>query len=888
MSASYRSEDGSPVAAATERGLWPLVGREAELEYVAGVLGRGGRGVVLAGDAGVGRTRLAHEVAAAATERRWVTETVLATTAAATIPFGAMAHLLPVPAPAAGDLLSMHQAITGHLRTRAGGASLVVIVDDAHLLDPGSAALVLQLALSATAFVVATVRTGRPAPDPITALWKEGLVPRLEVQPLSEAEVGRLLEAALGGEIERATQRWLFEATQGNPLLLRELVGDALAAGVVARHGAAWRWTGEVPSGLRLDELIEARLGPLTRAERHVLELLAVAGPLGTGLLQGLTEHEALAEVEARGLVEVERRGLRIEINLSQPLYAGALRASMPEASWRAASAALATAVESFGTRRHEDLLPLVTWRLDAGGSAPPELLTEAAALANERLDHPLAERLAGEALRAGAGLPAALALADGYHRQGRFAEAEAVLATWEGAAGGDGLAYLVQRAGALHTGLARTDEANALLDRAAAAPASRAQGDLAQVIKAELLASDARFDAALDLSTAVLADPLVDEAVRLRAVGPAGFSLAMLGRPREARALVDGNLGAALRRQKDLPEALNRWLGAPLLATLFVEGRYDEADALLLPSYELAISRGDDTARSGSAVGLGRVAVARGRGRHARRWLTEAEGVLRERDVNGLLPLCLAMLAQANARVGDVDDARRFLEEAAAAARPGKTWWRMDVALAEVWVAAGSGELLRAQELALGAAAASASAPSRQAILLHEALRVGAAPATVASRLAAIAASSRSALFEAYAAHARARSDRRPSDLEAVARQVQGMGATLLAAEVLAEAAAAHRLAGAAEAARRCAHRSHDLASLCEGARTPALSINAAPVAVLTRREGEVVTLAARGLSNAEIAGHLVLSVRTVESHLLHAFAKLGVRTREELPGQL
>jgi DNA-binding CsgD family transcriptional regulator len=44
------------------------------------------------------------------------------------------------------------------------------------------------------------------------------------------------------------------------------------------------------------------------------------------------------------------------------------------------------------------------------------------------------------------------------------------------------------------------------------------------------------------------------------------------------------------------------------------------------------------------------------------------------------------------------------------------------------------------------------------------------------------------------------------------------------------------------------------------------------------------VALLAAQGASNAEIASALSLSVRTVESHLYAAFAKLGVTTRDEL----
>jgi DNA-binding CsgD family transcriptional regulator len=51
-----------------------------------------------------------------------------------------------------------------------------------------------------------------------------------------------------------------------------------------------------------------------------------------------------------------------------------------------------------------------------------------------------------------------------------------------------------------------------------------------------------------------------------------------------------------------------------------------------------------------------------------------------------------------------------------------------------------------------------------------------------------------------------------------------------------------------------------------------------------LTPRERAVARLAADGLSNRQIAGELLLSVKTVENHLTHVFAKRGVRSRAEL----
>ena len=65
-------------------------------------------------------------------------------------------------------------------------------------------------------------------------------------------------------------------------------------------------------------------------------------------------------------------------------------------------------------------------------------------------------------------------------------------------------------------------------------------------------------------------------------------------------------------------------------------------------------------------------------------------------------------------------------------------------------------------------------------------------------------------------------------------------------------------------------------------------VSGSAAGAALLTPREREIAKLAARGRTSKDVAGDLVLSVRTVDNHLANVYAKLGIPGRAELGGAL
>jgi AAA ATPase domain len=80
---------------------WPLTGRAEELSRISGLTHRRDEpaGAVLAGAAGVGKTRLAREALAAAEQHGALTRWAVATASARALPLGAFAAMLGVSAP---------------------------------------------------------------------------------------------------------------------------------------------------------------------------------------------------------------------------------------------------------------------------------------------------------------------------------------------------------------------------------------------------------------------------------------------------------------------------------------------------------------------------------------------------------------------------------------------------------------------------------------------------------------------------------------------------------------------------------------------------------------------------------------------------------------------
>jgi len=315
---------------------WRMTGRAAELAQLDAAIGAGGTGgMVLAGTAGAGKTRLLREAVHRASQAGRDVVQVAATRCTAAIPFGAVASLLPPGGPAAGPPWELLRRATDHLTRPAAQAPLLVGADDVHLLDPESAALLHHLVLHGAVFLLAAVRAGEPAPDAVAALWKDGLAGRLTVHPLPAAAMDDLLVQALGTAVQDGARQHIQWVTSGSPLLLRELLAGALDEGALVRQETGWAWKSQPYYGAGLVEVVDGWLASLGDGSRTVLEVVACAEPLPTELLNELADRGALdpaavETAERRGVISCGYSGSRQVMRPAHPIYGEVVRATLP------------------------------------------------------------------------------------------------------------------------------------------------------------------------------------------------------------------------------------------------------------------------------------------------------------------------------------------------------------------------------------------------------------------------------------------------------------------------------------------------------------------------------------------------------------------------------
>ncbi|MGW3124146.1 LuxR family transcriptional regulator AbsR2 [Streptomyces sp. NPDC001107] len=345
---------------------WQFTGREDELELIRRSLTAGRHGIVVTGPAGCGKTRLVTEAVRGSDLVR-----AAGTPETRHIPFAAFAHLLP-------EAVSLHRAVQ-----LLSGVRLLV-VDDAHLLDDASAALVHQLAVHGRTRLVVVAADGGPCPGAISRLWTGELLPRLALEPLPREDTEQLLAAGVGGSMEPLTLNRLHHLCQGDLRLLRELVAAVRAGGLLTRllpDSEEWAWRGPVPVTPAVRRRTAELLERPCPEERKTLERLAFAEPLP--LHMDDFDLRILEDLEADGVIRIDDQGDQGAVRLAHPLHGPVLRAAAGRLRARRlartpAQCAAALAAESAVlTRRIEqaDVRPLPTpvgeWLVQEGALVP-------------------------------------------------------------------------------------------------------------------------------------------------------------------------------------------------------------------------------------------------------------------------------------------------------------------------------------------------------------------------------------------------------------------------------------------------------------------------------------------------------------------------------------
>jgi class 3 adenylate cyclase/tetratricopeptide (TPR) repeat protein len=259
----------------------PLVGRREELARVRGafdqaVLGRSCRLVTVFGPPGIGKSRLALEVAADLHGEADVFS-------GRCLPYGEGITFWPLreifvaagaedeldAALATGAPEEIFWAVRKALEVRARERPLVLVVEDVHWAEPTLLDLIDHLADWTRDAQILLLCSARPELLDERPAWGAGRqnAETLTLQPLDESEADELIESRLGGvQLEEEARARIRRVAEGNPLFVEQLLA------MLAEGGDADR----VPPTMHA--LLGARLDALPGDERDLLERAAVVG----------------------------------------------------------------------------------------------------------------------------------------------------------------------------------------------------------------------------------------------------------------------------------------------------------------------------------------------------------------------------------------------------------------------------------------------------------------------------------------------------------------------------------------------------------------------------------------------------------------------------------
>jgi DNA-binding SARP family transcriptional activator len=365
----------------------PLVSREDELESLRAKIRASGRGqgctILLEGDAGVGKTRLAYEALRIAASFRMTTLVGAAYEQEGQLPYQPfveafdrylaeqrrppeqhpITHFKPL---GSSDPQQEHSALFKATATFLTGLAtrspVVLLLDDLHAADEDSLRLFHYLArqtqsapliLLATCRSEATTAAISPFGSLLNALYRERLSQVITLAPLPESAVAQIMNHVLGGEAAPTLIKAVAAITEGNPFFVQEITRAVLKRHALDLQNGQWRLRPgaslRVPSGLQ--EVLRERVQRLGPAIESALTAAAVVGrEFQFAVLQGLADLpddellDALDVALAGHLIEETQGGYRFRHPLIRhTLYNAHSRTRRTRLHTRAAEAIEAT-----------------------------------------------------------------------------------------------------------------------------------------------------------------------------------------------------------------------------------------------------------------------------------------------------------------------------------------------------------------------------------------------------------------------------------------------------------------------------------------------------------------------------------------------------------------
>ncbi len=265
----------------------PFAGRRREMSELHAALAGGSRLLLVAGDAGIGKTRFVTE-GLQGTRSVWgaclplaeklpflpVTEALdalsrvedgaLLAGALAAIPAYAQAEAVrllprlqpPDAGPRGGQRERMFSGVTELLAAAARPGRLALVIEDVHWADGATLDFLTFLARTGRAdaiTVVVTVRSDETPAEPAVSRWLayargSGHAREIRLGPLTRDEMAEQVNGLTGGQLPPAAWAELYARGEGNPFFTEQLVAEAVAGGGL----------GGLPA--RLAELLTARV----------------------------------------------------------------------------------------------------------------------------------------------------------------------------------------------------------------------------------------------------------------------------------------------------------------------------------------------------------------------------------------------------------------------------------------------------------------------------------------------------------------------------------------------------------------------------------------------------------------------------------------------------